>query len=299
MVEVLSVRAPAKVNLALRILEREESGFHQLETLFLALEFCDVLRISPAGAGVSLSVRGPDLGPLDQNLVSRAARGFLERADLTSGVEIQLEKRIPAKGGLGGGSSDAAATLRGLQELHPGRLDSSSLVELAGGLGADVPFFLSPSPLALGWRRGDRILPLPPLPSASLLLAIPPIGVGTPEAFGLMGRNREGRSPLHVSRVLNPAQFSDWSGVAAFATNDFEDVVIPASPLLGRLLDALRQTGPMLALLSGSGSALFAVYSDEAEAEASAVGLGEMFPDTSFHLTRTLEAFPAPIRVGG
>jgi 4-diphosphocytidyl-2-C-methyl-D-erythritol kinase len=293
MIDSLDVLAPAKVNLALRILDREASGYHQLESLFLALDFGDSLRVSRGDDGVSLSVLGPDVGPVESNLAYRAALGFLELARLRGGVELRLEKRIPPRSGLGGGSSDAAATLRALQAMHPGRVTSADLTELAGELGADVPFFLSSSPLALAWRRGDRLLPLPPLPSAPVVLAFPPFGVETSRAFGWLDRHRECHPAPTASLILERDPFTDWESVASFAKNDFEPVVLEAHPTLERLLTAMRETRPELALLSGSGSATFAVYADESGAAASAAALKEEFTDTTFHLTRTLEAFPS------
>jgi 4-diphosphocytidyl-2-C-methyl-D-erythritol kinase len=291
---MVSVPAPAKVNLSLRVLDREESGYHQLETLFLALEFGDTLRLSTARDGITLSVQGADVGPVEDNLVYRAAAGFLTRAGIPTGVGIHLEKRIPVTGGLGGGSSDAAATLKGLQELFPGRLSPSAMVRLAGELGADVPFFLSPSTLALAWRRGDRLLPLPPLPSAPVVLAFPPVGVETPKAFDLLDRFREENPTPHSASVLPFNPFSEWETVERFAVNDFEDVVLPAFPSLSRILGAMRSTGPRVALLAGSGSTLFAVYSSEKEAQSAARGLTGEFPNARFQLTRTLEAVPGP-----
>ena len=173
---MIRIHAPAKVNLALRVLAREDSGFHQLETLFSALEFGDVLTLQLGGSGITLNLDGLHLGPPEENLVYRAAKGFKELARVEEGMEIHLEKRIPIRAGLGGGSSDAAAILRGLHFLFPGRLGEETLLQLAASLGADVPFFLCGSGLALAWGRGDRILSLPALPSASVLLAIPPMG---------------------------------------------------------------------------------------------------------------------------
>jgi 4-diphosphocytidyl-2-C-methyl-D-erythritol kinase len=185
-VTVVRLEAPAKVNLRLRIMAREDSGYHQLETVFAALDFGDVVEVTPAGAGVTLEVSGPSPCPPEDNLAYRAALAYMEAAGIAQGARIHLEKRIPAAGGLGGGSSDAAAVLRALDWMYEGELGVVRLARLGSDLGADVPFFLSPSPVALAWGRGDRFLPLPPLPEAYLLLCVPEVSVSTAAAFQAM-----------------------------------------------------------------------------------------------------------------
>jgi hypothetical protein len=189
------------------------------------------------------------------------------------GVEIHLEKRIPVGGGLGGGSSDAAAALRGLQALFPAALTPEEVLRIAGSLGSDVPYFLCGSPLALAWGRGDRLLPLPPPPPAPVLLALPPVAVATAEAYRLLAAARREGSRLQEirreasrpgpPRLLSVETLSSWDGLSALAGNDFEEVILPAHPLLRRLREALRETSPLLSLLSGSGACLFAVYGGE------------------------------------
>ena len=159
---------------------------------------------------------------------------------------------------------------------------------MAGTLGSDVPFFLSPSPLALGRGRGDRILPLAPLPSAPVLLAIPPSGVATGDAYGLLARAREGKPAPKESRALLDAPPSSWDDVAAVAQNDFEEVIFPSHPHLARIRQGLQATAPVLSLLSGSGSTLFALYSDDMHASSGKAVLEGTFPDIQFVLTRTL-----------
>lgn len=153
----LQLRAPAKLNLHLAVLARETSGYHQIETVFCALELADRLEVRRAGAGIVLEVDGADLGPSEENLAHRAARTFYEAAAIAPEAEIRLEKHIPVGAGLGGGSSDAAAAMRALNMLHGTPLDEAALLQAAATLGSDVPFFLSGGPLALAWGRGERI----------------------------------------------------------------------------------------------------------------------------------------------
>ncbi|MFH1764856.1 MAG: 4-(cytidine 5'-diphospho)-2-C-methyl-D-erythritol kinase [Gemmatimonadota bacterium] len=284
---MLKLHAPAKVNLFLRVLVQEKSGFHQLETLFTSLEFGDTLTMEAAPSGITLETDGLPMGRLEENLVYRAAKGFLEEGGVEGGVVIHLRKGVPLAAGLGGGSSDAGATLRGLRALFPGAVGEEGLLRLAGALGSDVPFFLSPSPLTLAWGRGDRLLPLPPLPPAPVLLALPPLEVRTSEAYGLLAREREEVSPRHSPRFLSPGAFSSWEQVGAQAENDFEEPVFREYPLLGRIRGALRESGPVLSLLSGSGAALFGLYPDQSTAAMARGDLSNRFPDTRFVLTRT------------
>jgi 4-diphosphocytidyl-2-C-methyl-D-erythritol kinase len=264
-------RAPAKVNLLLRVLAREEDGYHQIETLFQALELADRLTLTPADPGtVTLEVAGvPDgaLGPDDENLAVRAALAYRERIRTLGvepvGVRIRLEKEVPHGAGLGGGSSDAAAVLRGMEALHGNPLGTELLVHLAGGLGADVPFFLSPSPLALGWGRGDQLLALPPLPAREVILAVPREGIGTPWAYRTLAQHRaagEVRPPGSVLYRLE--DLGSWEALIRLAENAFEEALFPGRPELRRIRDRLRGLGAAPALLSGSGSAVFGIFSD-------------------------------------
>ncbi len=290
------VEAPAKVNLVLRVGARRADGYHNVDTLFAAVGLCDRLRVERAPAGITVEVAGADLGDPRDNLVYRAARAYLDARGERAGVAIRLVKRIPVGGGLGGGSSDAAATLRCLDELFEPRADVAALTAIARGLGADVPFFLSPSPLALGAGRGDHLTRLPPLPPRRVLLVGSPEGVGTAWAYNLLARGRgrgmeerSARQPI----PLTPARCRDWATVAGLAHNDFEAPIFAVRPDLRETLRSLRDTSPLLALMSGSGSAIFAVYRDEESAVRARRRIQPMHRDGHVHLTTTLSRFPA------
>ena len=198
MTEVRAV-APAKVNLHLRILGRRTDGYHDLQTVFQAVDLSDVLHVRRAGAGVQLVVERGEAGPVEENLVVRAARAFLAAAGLSGeGLRMRLEKRIPVGAGLGGGSSDAAAMLLALDRLFPGAVASGRIAELAAGIGSDVPFFLGASPLALGRGRGEVLEAIEPLPSLAGVVVSPPVQVSTREAYRELARAREG-SPAFYS----------------------------------------------------------------------------------------------------
>lgn len=287
------LRAPAKVNLRLRVLGRESGGYHQLETVFQALDLSDEVDVRSGPAGVRLDLDGPEPCPPEENLAYRAASAFLDRTGIAQGVSIRLSKRIPARGGLGGGSSDAAAVLRAMNRLFREVLPGSELERLAADLGSDVPFFLSPSPLALAWGRGDRVLPLNALPPAPVLLAVPGFGVETRRAFQALGVAGV-PTPVRPVGAIDPRKLSSWEGVAELAANDLQDAVFGLEPVLRSLFDALSGVGARLSLLSGSGSTLFALFEDPSTCDEAAETLSRRFGDVDWLRTTTLAAMPAP-----
>jgi 4-diphosphocytidyl-2-C-methyl-D-erythritol kinase len=273
-----STVAQAKVNLFLRVLAREASGYHQLETLFQRLELGDDVRVRVGGSGRTLDCRGADVGPLERNLAWRAALAYAEATGWPDGFAIEVDKRIPPGGGLGGGSADAGAVLRCLNALAPTPRSPTELLAIAAPLGADVPFLTAEAPLALAWGRGERMLALPPLPVRRVHLALFGEGVSTAEAFAALAERRgEG---ARVRPILwTPERLARWDDVALVATNDFEEVVFPLREdvaavrrMFGevtRRVDALHlSTGPgdapeerapdgdsvPIALMSGSGA---------------------------------------------
>lgn len=291
------VEAPAKVNLVLRIQERGADGYHRLETLFQAVDFVDVLTLQVVpGTRVELEVRGADVGPPEDNLVTRAARRFLRATGLGEGLRIVLEKRIPAGAGLGGGSSDAGATLRGLNLLAGEPLLEPELMGLGSALGADVAFFSGSTGLALGEGRGERILPLPALPERMLVLGIPPVHVATGPAYGALAEARAGGLPVPAPLLQGRAPAS-WDEVASLAVNDFEAVVPARHPAVAEALSALRGERLPVALLSGSGAAVFGLVPQGADPGALVARLGDSVPGCRWLPVSTLATLPRPERV--
>ena len=261
------VEAQAKLNLFLRIVARVPSGFHQLETLFQRIALADTVTVRLGGAGRSLDSSGADTGPVERNLAWRAAIAFADAAGGPAAFRIEIEKRIPVGGGLGGGSADAAAVLRALNALATKPLDDARLAEIAFSLGADVPYLLSTNALALGAGRGEKLFALPPLPARQVLLAIPPFGVSSADAFGWFAEQKAARhsgtrATLQLGRKL------EWRAIAALAANDLEAVVIAHHPEIGALREALRKSGAIIAQMSGSGSTVFGVFDDGRAAPA-------------------------------
>lgn len=253
--------APAKVNLWLRVFPPDQTGYHPVDTLFCALELADELVITRGKPGLELHVTGLDVGPADRNLAYRAADEFFRTAGLVANVSIELRKNIPAGAGLGGGSSDAAAVLRALNDMHQDLIPEADLLAMAGRLGSDVAFFLCGSSLAHATGRGEVLRALPSLPRAPIIVVVPNFGVATADAYSWLDEARAFSSPDASTRTM-PA---DWNDVATQAHNDFESVVFAQQPVLRVLKRALVESGARTALLSGSGSTLFGVYGSETE----------------------------------
>lgn len=294
MTERLAVAAPAKVNLVLRVLARETGGFHQIETVFAALDLTDEITVERGPAGVALEVEGDAPADPRTNLAGRAALAFLAAAGARDGVRVRLRKRLPTGAGLGGGSSDAGATLRALNVLFGHPLERARLLDLGAGLGSDVPFFAAGVALALAWGRGERLLRLPSLPEAPCLVVVPPFSIATADAYAAMAEARAGTIGPPSANILDPVALSSWERIAELAANDFEPVLLARHPELARALSLLRETGPLLALLSGSGSALFAVYPDDDSREAARAfvldaGCGRVLP------ARTVRRVEGPV----
>jgi 4-diphosphocytidyl-2-C-methyl-D-erythritol kinase len=268
------VAAHAKVNLFLRILAREHDGWHQIETAFALLELADELRVTRTASGVALDVDGPDLGPADENLAVRAARAALAATGDRFGVRIELVKRIPVRAGLGGGSADAAAALHAVNALAGGAVPRAEVLQLAGRLGADVAFCASGAAAALAWGRGERLFRLAPLPAAAALVAVPPIGIATPDAYRWWDERHpaaERRGPV----VLDAAALATWGDAGRIGGNDFELPVFARHAEIRELYERLAATRPLWVRLCGSGAAVAAVYRSERDRDDAAAQVGE------------------------
>jgi 4-diphosphocytidyl-2-C-methyl-D-erythritol kinase len=249
----MQILAPAKINLSLRILGKRADGFHELETLMAPLTLADELTVDKAGAGIEFTCSDTTLPAGDDNLVVRAARAFLDAAQLNAGLKIHLEKRIPHGAGLGGGSSDAASMLLALDELFETKLGTPRLAEIAAGIGSDVPFFIHRS-AAMCRGRGEIVEPCTLPQKFPLLLVKPPFAVPTPWAYGKWAGS------LELNGIPYGAQsFGDVKFVNDLERPVFEKFIFLA--LLKRWLLDQPETGA--ALMSGSGSTLFAVLRDE------------------------------------
>jgi 4-diphosphocytidyl-2-C-methyl-D-erythritol kinase len=268
-----TLRAFAKLNLSLRVAHGTREGFHHVQTILQTISLFD--RVTCESRRGPFEIRCDMAGvPTDRtNLVWKAAQLLWEaaaRGGEPRDAVVTLKKRIPMKAGLGGGSSDAAAALLGLRRLWKVRLSDERIHSLAATLGSDVPFFLRGGS-ALGLGRGDEVYPLERLPRHWVVLAIPPFGVATSDAYRwfdeLQKRGREGFSERTAEKPSRPL-FPNFPNVQL--VNDLEPPVALRHPMIGRLKQRLMDGGALMAAMSGSGSTMFGVFTSAAAARAGA-----------------------------
>ena len=273
----IRIPAYAKVNLRLDVLGKRADGYHELRTIFHTVTLHDTLQFRPArGNAIELQIQGNEQlsqESAEKNLVYRAVDALRRELKIRPGVQILLQKRIPAGRGLGGGSSDAAAALLGYLQFVRKKVESTRLLEIAAALGADVPFFLLGG-RALGIGKGDEIYALPDVPKRTLLIVSPrEIHVPTPDAYRW----------LHAPELASLTKFAAnhklfefcalcWSTQVERLSNDFEKAVFRRHPRLDRIRRVLLQKGASEALLAGSGSAVFGVFPSPAKARRAVVG---------------------------
>ncbi|HTZ48620.1 MAG TPA: 4-(cytidine 5'-diphospho)-2-C-methyl-D-erythritol kinase [Verrucomicrobiae bacterium] len=285
----IRIPAFAKVNLRLDVLGKRADGYHELRTIFHTVSLHDTLRFRPRREqGIALAIHGNEQlsqEATEKNLVFRAVDALRRELKIRPGVDILLLKRIPAGRGLGGGSSDAAAALLGYLQFTKKKIARHRLLEIASGLGADVPFFLLGG-RALGIGKGDEIYPLPDISQRTLLIVSPKdIHVPTPDAYRW----------LHAPELASLTKFAAnhklfefcalcWSVQGEPLSNDFEEAVFRRHPRLAKIRRVLLQAGASEALLAGSGSAVFGVFPSPAKARRAVVG----FPHDQTFVCETL-----------
>jgi len=290
------MRAYAKVNLRLDVLGRRADGYHELRTIFQVISLHDTLELQlRREPGIELCISGNSAlagEPGDDNLVYRALRELGSEIGRKQGVRAVLTKRIPVGRGLGGGSSDAAAALLGLQRLARKQIDAASLIEIASRLGADVPFFLYGG-RSLGIGRGDEIYPLPDAPRRQVLVVSPrEIGVPTKEAYHWLAQELTNRED--PTKLMRFCSFC-WSPQGGGLSNDFEAAVFPRYPRLAAIKRELVLQGAAEASLAGSGSAVFGLFQHPAKARRAA----RAFPKDQVFLCSTLSRAEYRRKMGG
>jgi 4-diphosphocytidyl-2-C-methyl-D-erythritol kinase len=256
------LKAHAKVNLGLNIIAKRGDGFHEVDTLLARLELHDELTLEPRDQGISLTIENADLPTDNKNLAYRAAELYLKKSSETSGVHIHLKKNIPLAAGLAGGSSDAAAVLRGLAQLYPSSVD---LLEIAKELGSDVAFFIQDLAAARARGRGEKLEPVT-LPQLYIVLVNPGIHISAKEAYENL-QNFSAR--LKLESVLGKLSNNQEPGYL----NALQPGVMLLYPKVREVLTALRQTGLRGVMMSGSGSTCFGLASSLENAEEIAAKL--------------------------
>jgi len=262
----LSIASPCKVNLHLSILHRRSDGFHEIKTLFHRVSLQDTIRLQRTPEpGIHVSVSDPDIPAGPENLVWRAAELFFKHHPQNGGIRVHIDKHIPAGAGLGGGSSNAAATLLGLQRLYGLELPLGHLSALGSSLGADVAFFLADTRSAWATGIGEKLTPLEGSPLLWFLIVYPGIHISTPWAYRTFSQDillTNSPGNINVSD-----SFRSLSDVCGLMYNDFEQVVFPRYGQIKLLKEHLIAAGAANALLSGSGSSVFGVFENRAACE--------------------------------
>jgi 4-diphosphocytidyl-2-C-methyl-D-erythritol kinase len=260
------VRAFAKINLLLGVGPRQADGFHPLETVFQSLALHDTVTCTATRGRLVVTCDDPAVPADGSNLASKAAAALwraLGRSGEPRRCTIAISKQVPSAAGLGGGSSDAAATIVACHRLWGGTLSSIALMNVAAEVGADVPYFLVGG-TAIGLGRGDRLYPMPDIAPRWVVLACPPVGVSTADAYGWFDEYRRQR------RVRAMSTIEAWDSLPLLITNDLQGPVARRHPRIGALVAVLEAAGAEAAAMTGSGSAVFGLFADERTARAAA-----------------------------
>ena len=283
--------APAKINLGLHVLRKRPDGYHDVETILHKIDWFDTVTAEPA-EDLSMTCSDPSLPTDESNLCMQAARRLAEACGVTSGAALHLEKRIPYGAGLGGGSSDAAATLRLCSRLWNVDPSPTQLQEIARSIGADVPFFLTDEPAAYATGRGDELTPVydgdaPYRLSFPLLVFVPPVTISTPVAYDAVTPNDTDRPNLPA--LLRANDLAQWKTALE---NDFESPVTDRYEPVAETRAWLEKQGAAYVSLSGSGSAVYGLFhtmegADQARAEGRS-------RDGRVHVMDPSDPVPAP-----
>ena len=296
----VTLKAPAKINLYLAITGKRADGYHNIESLMQKVDLADQIQLSIGSNGIRLTCPGTDLPTDEGNLAFRAAASFLEatgssaRSVAIYGVDIVLEKKIPVAAGLGGGSSDAAAVLRGMNILFGAELSDDELLTLAKPLGADVPFFIHDWPAAWATGIGEELSRTTPITNYYVVLVNPGIPVSTGwvyQNFALTSTN----NPFILARGRASADGRlPWRpSIPEDLYNDLETVTIPRFPEIGVIKNELRQDGADGVLMSGSGPTVFGLFRDKVRAGRSYARFVKKYGDKVF-ITRPCQAEMSP-----
>jgi 4-diphosphocytidyl-2-C-methyl-D-erythritol kinase len=261
-VKSLTLKAPAKVNYLLDVIRRRSDGYHDLRMVMQRVNLCDEIAITLTGTpelSVTCGRKGVPDGP--GNIAWKAARIMLDLAGCEQGATIAITKNIPVAAGLGGGSSDAAGVLMGMNELLGLNLPDPRLMEIGVKLGADVPFFIFKK-TALAEGIGEQLREMPPMPALWVLLVNPGVHVSTAWVYQNLQLTRQGE----LARL--PEFFGSVEDVCAILSNDLESVTIPAFPVIGVIKNSMLRMGALGAMMSGSGPTVFGLFRDRNSAEA-------------------------------
>ena len=263
-VNTLTRKAYAKINLGLDVVGRQENGYHQVRMIMQTVGLYDVLTFKAAESGIRITADSGELSTGQDNLIYKAARLLMETYSVEAGVEIHLEKHIPIAAGMAGGSTDAAATLLGLNDLFGLRLTSEQLRQMGVRIGADVPYCIMGG-TALAEGIGEVLTPLPPAPQCTLLIAKPDIQVSTKYVYEHLDAGKAWRHP-DIDGMRCAIEGGDLTGIIGRLGNVLETVTIEAYPVIEQIKREMLSCGAMGSLMSGSGPTVFGIYGSEEQA---------------------------------
>jgi 4-diphosphocytidyl-2-C-methyl-D-erythritol kinase len=287
MVKIIGEKAPAKINLYLRVVGRRADGYHELDSVMFPLSLCDELSLElrPASArAVTIRCDRPGIPSDDRNLAARAARRFMEEFSGAYQIAIELRKQIPAGAGLGGGSSDAGAVIRAMAALLRVN-DRARLIALAASIGADVPFFIDPRPARIG-GIGERIATLTNPPRLELVIAVPPIEVATAGIFAALQREDWSGPPVDTDlSKLGGGRIPE-----SMLVNDLGAAAAARHPEILKLKALLKESGAHAAAMSGSGGAVFGIFGSVDQAARAAEFVRTRSGSASVFVTHTIQS---------
>lgn len=263
-----TLRCPAKINLSLDVLRKREDGFHDIATVLCTIDLCDTLDFQQS-ADLRLSLEGAldDIPDDRRNLVMRAAQALRDRYRVTQAAAFHLSKRIPSGAGLGGGSSDAACTLKALNKMWDTGADSEGLAGVAKGIGSDVPFFLEGG-CACATGRGEVLRRIDVVPDLNLCLIFPGVSISTAESYQRVVPIDRPFEETATARMIQALEARDGQRIESSLSNDFEEPVSNAYPEVAAAKSFLLDHGALGAMMAGSGSAVFGIFADEPTASA-------------------------------
>ena len=282
----MKIKTPAKINLTLDVMRRLPNGYHELKTVFQAIDLCDELEfIENATGDIKITSNSKQI-PLDENnIVYKAADLLRQKYNVKKGVDIHIEKKIPVAAGMAGGSTDAGATFKALSEIWELGLSQDELMKLGAEIGMDVAFTIMGG-TALGTNFGEKLALIKSKLELNLVTVTPEIAVSTKEAYEGLDLSVIGQNSIKTDQAVKAIEVGDLSGLVENLHNDFEQSIIPQHPAISEIKEKMIELKALGSLMSGSGPSVFGVWGSEGEAGKAAKVLSEKYKQT--YLTKSL-----------
>lgn len=290
--EAVTLQAYAKINLGLDVLRKRPDGYHEVKMIMQSISLADTLELKKIPEGTIRLINGAERDnpevPMDKtNLIYRAIDLIKQKYAISEGIEATLTKRIPVAAGMAGGSTDAAAALKGMNQLFALGLAEQELCELGVTLGADIPYCIMGG-TALSEGIGERLTPLPPMPECWILIAKPPICVSTGFVYGNLKANELTVHP-DIDGMTEAIKHNDLHGITSRLGNVLETVTIPAHPEIAVIKDRMLDYGAMQALMSGSGPTVFGIFAEEEQAAEAGTAIQKEGLSGQVYLTKPID----------